>query len=284
MNRRIIALTVLLTAAATPALGEIVQLGWGGQHQTNTLSAVRAAFSAGLKGVEIDLCVTRDGVAIGLHDAELSNETDGQGDVTNHDWADVANLRHNRRGERISRLTDLLTEIKRWDGEVFLDVRQVPAAAVGAAIAESGFDESRIAVTVFDNSVATDYRAAFPALAGIYLKSYDSHSAFDENFLDTVKEFGYTGLAFSSRPELPPASLMERLETRSLKSYTFVGFTEHDVQALNSLGVDYVVMVSAAAGNHYQATGGAGVVRPGVLLLLMTWVAWRCVARRDKGG
>lgn len=235
----------ILAITTTAALGDIKQLGWGGQNQVNTVGAVKRAFEAGAQGVEIDLRVTHDGVAIGLHEGDLSRETNGNGGVSRLDWSDVMHLRHTRGGERISKLADILAEVNQWDREVFLDVRTVPAASVRAAVEESGFDESKISVTLFSDAAAVDYWNVFPKIAGVYRKSYDPHSAFHDAFLDRIKDFGYTGLAFWSSPILPPMELMDGLKSRGLKSFTFVGQTRREVRNLNFLGVDYVVMANS---------------------------------------
>ncbi len=238
-------LIAIFVITTTTALGDVMQLGWGGQNQQNTVGAVKRAFEAGAQGVEVDIRATQDGVAIGLHDIDLSSETNGIGTVSSSDWSDVMHLRHTNGGERVSKLVDILAEIKQWDREVFLDVRNVPAARVRAAVEESGFDESKMSVTLFTDAAAVDYWNTFPTIAGVYRKSYAPNSSFDDAFLDRIEAFGYTGLAFWSRPDLPPMDLMEGLKSRSLKSFAFVGNTRREVRSLNFLGVDYIVMINS---------------------------------------
>jgi len=55
----------------------------------NTLEAIGAGLDAGADGVEVDVRLTADGVAVLLHDLELSRTTDGAGSVSDSSFADV---------------------------------------------------------------------------------------------------------------------------------------------------------------------------------------------------
>lgn len=89
----------------------------------NTLAAVERAVGLGFGYVETDVRVTRDGVAVLLHDPTLDRVSDRRGAVADLPWAQVAGARIG--GEPVARLDDLLATFPRL--RVNLDVK-TPAA------------------------------------------------------------------------------------------------------------------------------------------------------------
>lgn len=70
------------------------------QAPENTLPAFRAAVTAGVDGIELDVQETADGVAIVRHDFDLERTTDGEGYVWEHTWDEISRLNaaHRRSG------------------------------------------------------------------------------------------------------------------------------------------------------------------------------------------
>lgn len=58
----------------------------------NTLPAFGAALALGVAEIEFDVWLSRDGVPVVCHDPRVDRTTDGQGVVTDMDWADVQKL------------------------------------------------------------------------------------------------------------------------------------------------------------------------------------------------
>jgi glycerophosphoryl diester phosphodiesterase len=58
----------------------------------NTLAGLRIASALGFAGVEFDAKLTRDGVAILMHDDTLNRTTNGRGPVARADWAALHGL------------------------------------------------------------------------------------------------------------------------------------------------------------------------------------------------
>jgi len=58
----------------------------------NTLAGLRTASELGFAGVEFDAKLTRDGVAILMHDDTLNRTTNGRGPVARTDWAVLQSL------------------------------------------------------------------------------------------------------------------------------------------------------------------------------------------------
>lgn len=62
-------------------------------YPENALETLERTLKAGTRGMEIDIAQTRDGVLVLMHDDELDRTTTGQGLVSDHDWAEVGQLR-----------------------------------------------------------------------------------------------------------------------------------------------------------------------------------------------
>ena len=90
----------------------------------NTLAAVERVVALGFGYLETDVRVTRDGVAVLLHDARLDRTTDRTGLVRDLPWAEVAEARVGGR-EPVPRLDELLGSYP--DLRVNIDVK-TPAA------------------------------------------------------------------------------------------------------------------------------------------------------------
>ncbi len=59
----------------------IAHRGLSARAPENTLSAIRAAIEGGADRVEFDVLISRDGVPVVIHDADLDRTTDGKGPV-----------------------------------------------------------------------------------------------------------------------------------------------------------------------------------------------------------
>ena len=90
----------------------------------NTLAAVDRVVALGFGYLETDVRVTRDGVAVLLHDARLDRTTDRTGLVRDLPWAEVAEARVGGR-EPVPRLDELLGSYP--DLRVNIDIK-TPAA------------------------------------------------------------------------------------------------------------------------------------------------------------
>jgi glycerophosphoryl diester phosphodiesterase len=80
----------------------------------NTLTAFRLALEQGADGLELDVRLSRDGVPVVFHDAELSRTTDGQGRISEKTLAELRALDAGRwfdpcfAGEQIPTLEEVL--------------------------------------------------------------------------------------------------------------------------------------------------------------------------------
>ena len=114
--------------------------GWpvASAHPENTVAAFTAALDAGADGVEVDVQLTRDGVAVCFHDDELDRVTDATGLLSERTWAQLQQVRLPG-GHRVPLLREVLAAAA-GRGQVVLDLKpeRRTAALVRAVSAAVG--------------------------------------------------------------------------------------------------------------------------------------------------
>ena len=96
----------------------------------NTLAAFELALAAGAQVLECDVQLSRDGVAVVMHDAKVDRTTDGRGAVRDLDWQSIRGLDAGYakrfgdefRGQRVPRLEELL-DLARGRAAVFVEIK-----------------------------------------------------------------------------------------------------------------------------------------------------------------
>lgn len=160
-------------SAPTPQV--IAHRGNSAVAPENTLMAFEAAARAGADLIEIDLQVTKDGIAVVIHDDDVARTTDGRGRIEELEHAHVAGLdaggwfAHAYRGARVPSGAELmeffvahpglglLAEFKgRWSTA---DARTVTDAVEAAGLGE------RVIVQSFDTATVQVLRDVAPDLA-----------------------------------------------------------------------------------------------------------------------
>lgn len=94
-------------------------------YPENTLLAFRAAIELGAYGIELDLHLSKDGVPVVIHDADVSRTTTGSGRVANLYLADIKRLDAGN-GEHVPTFEEVLLLTK---GKVKLDIEVKGAGA-----------------------------------------------------------------------------------------------------------------------------------------------------------
>lgn len=105
----------------------------------NTLASVRAAAGQGAPWVEVDVALTRDGVAVVLHDETLERTTSGTGALADTDWADLQRLDAGSwfdarfAGERVPSLDALLDLVQALGLGLNAEIKPTPGRNVDTA-------------------------------------------------------------------------------------------------------------------------------------------------------
>ena len=143
----------------------------------NTLVAFDLAVQGGADGLELDVRLSRDGVPVVHHDADLDRCTDGGGPLEALTAAELervdAGCRFSRdgqfpfrgRGIRVPRLADVLRRYPRVPLIVEIKTyREEAARAVVGAVRETGASD-RVCVAAFDRATIGAVRGMAPDLA-----------------------------------------------------------------------------------------------------------------------
>ncbi len=101
----------------------------GGSHPPSSLSGLRACLAAGARLIEVDVLPLAEGDFALLHDAELEESTDGQGNVAELTSREAGALHIRWRGivteEPVARLSEVVTVVTAspWPEELQLDLK-----------------------------------------------------------------------------------------------------------------------------------------------------------------
>ncbi len=121
----------------------------------NTLAAFRHAVALGYRDLETDVHVTRDGVLLAFHDAQLDRVTDGTGLIADLTYDEVRAARVGGR-EPVPTLAELVDAFP--DARFNIDIKSRAAAApLAAFIAERGLQD-RVLVGSFSAAALRDFR------------------------------------------------------------------------------------------------------------------------------
>ena len=158
-------------------------------HQENTLAGFRRAVELGIPAIELDVRLTRDGVAVVFHDPTIYRLTGKPHAVSDLTWDELSKIRirkdirmgvdaagapidmHYEREERIPLFAEVLAEIADQaviNVELKLDVERWWPTAVGAVAAKLIADakaEDRVIITSFDLRKLRSAQRAHPGLA-----------------------------------------------------------------------------------------------------------------------
>ncbi len=140
----------------------------------NTLPSLRRALQDGAEGFEFDVRVTRDGVAVLLHDAALDRTTSGSGLLADRDARDVAGLDAGG-GHAPPLLRDVLDEFL---GRVVLglEMKEVLPASVLESIGRAMRDrpDALLVVGSFDPAAVAAARAVLPEVPRALILAADA--------------------------------------------------------------------------------------------------------------
>jgi glycerophosphoryl diester phosphodiesterase len=166
----------------------IAHRGNAADYPENSLAALRSAIELGLRHVEFDVQLTRDGVPVVLHDADLRRMTGRVECVHDLAWSELSQVPLTEPGRfgdrhaelRVATLADVLAALQQWpDVTAFVEVKR-------ASLRRFGHDAvlERVAGTVanhlqacvlisFDLPCVERLRAMTGARIGWVIEQYD---------------------------------------------------------------------------------------------------------------
>ncbi|HEU0165287.1 MAG TPA: glycerophosphodiester phosphodiesterase family protein [Thermomicrobiales bacterium] len=81
--------------------------GASAEQPENTIAAFRRALEIGMYGIELDVYLSKDGVAVVIHDSSVNRTTNGSGELSDLDFAEIRALDAGR-GESVPTLEDVI--------------------------------------------------------------------------------------------------------------------------------------------------------------------------------
>ncbi|MBC7205012.1 MAG: PEP-CTERM sorting domain-containing protein [Methyloversatilis sp.] len=206
----------------------------------NTLESNRQAILLGADRFETDVWVTKDGVAVNMHDSTTTRTTGVNRTIANTTleelkqlsagYSDVFGDRY--AGEQIPTLVETLTLAREYGSKVVLDTKDGNAgAAMARAIAETGFDPHDIVAFGWTDASVADLVSHLGDAEVFHLGFFGNFVAGSTlegraAYLDTLKAAGVDGLALSfadlqGRGEAVWGDLLALAESRDLRVFTW---------------------------------------------------------------
>jgi glycerophosphoryl diester phosphodiesterase len=172
-----------LVTLVTPRRLTVIAHRGGATHPENTIAAILGAAALGADFAEVDVRLTKDGVAVLLHDQSVDRTTDGRGPIASLTLAEVKRLDAGRArdprfaGERIPTLVEAL-RAARGKIRLLLDVpveRMAPVLA--AALRDAGSDARDVVAATWDDAQRREFQAALPGVTLLYSEGVPDRQA-----------------------------------------------------------------------------------------------------------
>lgn len=133
--------------------------GASADYPENTMSAFRSAIELGADGIELDVHLSKDGVPVVIHDADVARTTSGSGLIADLYLADIKKLDAGN-GEHVPTFEEVLLLTR---GKTRLDI-EIKGARAGAPVVQMMRDRSRDqwVISSFDWEILRDCRRQDP--------------------------------------------------------------------------------------------------------------------------
>lgn len=210
--------------------------GASGRAPENTLAAFRAAEADGADGIELDVHLSRDGVAVVIHDEYLDRTCNGKGPVHSVDLVELRALDaggwfgEEFAGERLPTLAEVLE----WAGDrlrLNIEIKDAAAAREVLALLQ---DRSGVNVLVssFDHRLLARLRDKAPLLPlGFLWEGRFWHRALSRAVTAGAE-------SFHPRADRTSRQLVESCHRRGLRVYSWTVDDPQQAQKLVRLGID----------------------------------------------
>jgi len=150
----------------------VAHRGASSEAPENTLRAFARALELGVDGIELDVQVTRDGVAVVFHDFTLTRLTGTRGRLADRTWAELRNLQVQT--EPIPTLADALS-LTRKRAILQIEIKKgTPVAPVLAAIQKTA-SAKYVILASFEHDILREAAALAPKLPRMLIADKPKH-------------------------------------------------------------------------------------------------------------
>ena len=235
--------------------GIVAHRGWATRYPENTLAAINGALAAGVRAVEFDVQLSRDGVPIVIHDATLQRTAGLPDTVMETDWSRLSAVRvGDDRSVPLSSLADVATALVDWpQARFFVELKSESISAFGTSEAVAAVLDAvapilpRVILTSFDaQALRVGRGAGVPAIAWVFTR-------YDDESLALAAELAPEYL-FCNHRKLPEGDSMLPAGPWTWVIYE-VRSAEHAL-ALAARGVDLIETMAAGELNAALRAGG----------------------------
>ncbi|WP_165073412.1 glycerophosphodiester phosphodiesterase [Paludisphaera rhizosphaerae] len=171
--------TTSQTQSAHPTVEFVAHRGESADAPENTLAAFNLAWSRGVKAIELDVHLSRDGVLVVTHDPDVKRVTGLQRKIKEADWSELKDLDAGRwkdpkfAGEKLPTLEQALATIPD-DARCYIEVKTGPESvpALVKAVRKSGKRPEQLPVITFHADTLAEAKKQLPELKMYYLASF----------------------------------------------------------------------------------------------------------------
>lgn len=202
----------------------------------NTMAAFAMAEAIDADGIELDVHLSRDGVAVVLHDETVDRTSDGRGAVASLTLGQLQQLDAGSwfdgdfRGERIPTLDEVLA----WASDRLRLNIEIKSAAAGRAVLAllAEHPRARVLISSFDHALLADLRRQNAELPLGFLCDSRFWRRALQRAIDAGAESFHPAARFCSRP------LVEACHRHGLKVYPWTVDSPRRQSSLMRIGVD----------------------------------------------
>ncbi len=185
--------------------------GPGPGYPENALETLKQRFSEGVRVFELDVATSRDGVMFLHHDDRFGRTADGDGYVSDTDWADIAKIRLKDNEGDLTRfhapkLTDVLLWAKQNGAVVQLDRKETSGLRnIIEAVKAAGAEGHAVMISYSDEEAEAIAKLAPAMMMTASVRGSRDIESLESRGVDRTRIIGWTG----TREPDPPA--FERL-------------------------------------------------------------------------
>lgn len=208
----------------------------GARHEKpeNTLSGFKHVIDLGLKCVELDIHLSRDGEIVVIHDETLDRTTNGTGPVNAQDLSFLQSLDAGE-GEKIPTLKEVFNLLLPEEFEIQIEIKDSNAVTPLIKLLKSLNAEQRrnLIVISFDHRTIFEVKKAIPSMrstAIIYAYPLDPCSL--------IKAANADGLSINI--EFADKELIEKVHAQNFLVTAWNANTKEQYTKMKEIGIDYM--------------------------------------------
>ena len=232
----------------------VAHRGASGHAPENTMAAFTMGFDRKADAVEGDFRITRDGVIVAMHDADLSRTTGDPRRVDEIDFHELQRLDAGSwgrwrdgdfAGERVPSLEAILRAIPE-EGGLFIEVKD--SAGIVPALIEvidrSGIDVEQVTVISFDADVIETLKSHRPDWRALWVTGFkrrDARWSPDlESLIETAQRIRADGVDVRASLEVIDESFVSSVREAGLEFHVWTVDDPEVARALIGFGVDSI--------------------------------------------